>query len=363
MYYRPTYLKVNLDNLNHNLAYLANYSKKAIFAVFKADAYGLGAVPIIKHLPLDNVTYLAVSSLDEALYLRQHGIKHPILLFGYVAITDTPIALKYDLTLSVNSLDWTLALTQAEVKGLKLHLKVDTGMHRIGIIELSELKQALALLKDQHQIEGIYTHYAKGDDLVTTTKQFERFKAHVLALNYPFKWIHSANSSGMFTLKEDFTNAVRPGLAMYGYLDEPNLKPVASLFSQISQIKLLAANEPISYNGLYHTQTAGYIATLPIGYADGINPLGKNRQVYLANNYYPIVGSICMDQLMFAVDQPYPTNTEVEIFGEHLTMAEYCLQTGEIPYHVIAHLTPRVNRLYYQNKQLIDQQLIISEVK
>lgn len=351
MNYRQTYLKVNLDNLIDNYNLLKNTFNKAIFAVVKADGYGLGALEITKALVKENVAYLAVSSLEEALKIRVQDKSIPILVFGYVAPKDASVALENNLTLTCHSLIWAQEITQLNYQKLKIHLKLDTGMNRIGIIDADEARQAAKLLQTQHVLEGIYTHYASGHDLTITRKQFQKFKSIVESIDYSFKWIHAANSSGSFTLNESFTNAIRPGLALYGYLNKLNLKPVASLYSRISHLKTLPKNSPISYEGHYITnKETTIIATLPLGYADGINPIAGKRYVAINKKKYPIVGTICMDQLMIELDQFYPLNIEVEIFGDTISMEEYCQATGETAYHVISHLTNRVPRLYQQNK-------------
>ena len=193
MNYRQTYLNIDLDIFLNNINYIKSYSKKALFAVVKANAYGLGALEMAETALLAGVDYLAVATLEEALELRKRLTTIPILVFGYVAVKDVNIALKDNLTLSCHSLNWAQELRALNIENLKIHIKIDVGMHRIGIIDYDEAQATVELLKNNQNIEGVYTHYPSGDSLSLTTKQFNTFKEIVTKLNYPFKWIHACN--------------------------------------------------------------------------------------------------------------------------------------------------------------------------
>lgn len=355
MSYRDTWLEINLDHLSNNIHYLANNSKKKVFAVIKANAYGLGAYQIAKTAIEAGVTYLAVSSLDEALSLRKQGINHPILVFGVVNVNLAPIAVKYNITLSVNDLNWAKQLAAASIPPLSLHFKVDTGMHRVGFLSLADLKAAINLLQSKHHLEGIYTHYAKADNFNETVKQFEQFKNMVKATEYHFKWIHSSNSIAALTFKEDFTNAIRPGLALYGYADNHHLKEVVQLFTKISFIKELPANASIGYDGIYTTSEHSIIATLPIGYADGISTTYTGHNVYINKQLHPIVGKICMDQTMVKLNTPCQVGDTVEIFGNHISIDDYCQASNLIPYQALCLLQPRISRKYIKDGLTINE--------
>ncbi|NLC54670.1 MAG: alanine racemase [Erysipelothrix sp.] len=343
--YRKTFLEVNLTNLEYNYDFYKNKTKKAIFTVVKANAYGMGAVEIARCLEKLNTDYLGVATLDEAVELRQAGIIAPILVMGYVAVNDVKIAIENNITLTVVSLTWAKNLTLQGHKNLKLHLKVNTTMNRLGHNSLEEVLESINLLKNNHNLEGIFTHYCCEDN-ETALKDFNHFKNIVESLNFDFKWIHASNSYNALYLEENLTNAIRIGIGLYGGYKEAGLKNIASLKTEVAQIRMLNANETVSYGATYTAQSKMKIAVLTIGYADGVLRMDTGSNVWINNNYYPIVGTICMDQLMVAIDDKVAENAMVEIFGEHIDVEAIAKSRKTIIYEVFTTISTRVFRKY-----------------
>ncbi|HZJ86153.1 MAG TPA: alanine racemase [Erysipelotrichaceae bacterium] len=343
--YRKTNLEINLNNLSYNYNYFKTITNKAIFSIVKANAYGLGIKGVSKHLEELGSDYLGVATLDEALALRSYNIKCPILVMGYVSVSDTLVAKENNITLTVLSLAWAKQLADKDINNLSLHIKVNTSMNRLGHNNLEEVKSTINLLQSKHNLEGIYTHYCC-EDLEIVEKDFHNFKYIVENLSNTFKWVHASNSANALNFKEDFTNAVRVGIGLYGGLKSSKLKNVASLKSEVSLLRSLKVNETVSYEGIFRAKEDCIIAVIPVGYADGVLRADKNNKVYINNKSYPIVGNVCMDQLMILVDDKVSLYDEVEIFGENIKIEDIAKNRDSIVYEVLSLISNRVNRLY-----------------
>lgn len=363
MYNRPTYLEINLNALKHNFDYLKKISNKEIFAVVKANAYGHGMIGISKYLDQLQCAYICVSSLDEAMRLRNKGIISPLLILGYTKLTQQVIntVSKNKITLTVISLEWFNELQNYNLLStpITLHIEVDTGMNRLGFKDLSEVE---LIIKESNNlnitIEGIYTHFHSSDkDDGTMASQFHTFKDMVNKLNFAFKWIHTANSDAIFNLEDDFSNAIRPGLALYGYSSvKSELVPIMHFYSLITQKKFIKKNETVSYGATYTAPQDMMIGIVPVGYADGL-PLGlsNNFEVYIDNVSCPIIGRICMDQLMIQI----PHNVESDLvtisglINNFETMAKL---TNTITYEVLTCLNIRIHRIFrYDGEVLFEE--------
>lgn len=342
---RNTFLDINLNNLKYNYNFYKDESNKTIFSVVKANAYGLGVVEVSKYLISLNCEYLAVATLDEALELRNNHISTPILVMGYVPISSLQNAADNNITLTVIGLEWAKELEKSNVSDLTLHLKINSSMNRLGHNDLAETLESLNLLKTKHNIEGIFTHYCCQDHSIVE-KDFSKFKNIVCKLDYNFKWIHASNSFNAITFKEDFTNASRIGIGLYGGLKSLGLKNVASLKTEISMIRTLAKDEKISYDGLYKAEREIKAAILTIGYADGVLRSDSGNKVYINNSYYPVIGNICMDQMMVKVDDSVSLYDEVEIFGENIDIVDIANNRNTIDYEVLTSISNRVTRRY-----------------
>jgi alanine racemase len=360
MYNRPTYLEINLNALKHNFDYLKKVSNKEIFAVVKANAYGHGMIGISKFLDQLQCAYICVSSLDEAIRLRNKGVISPLLILGYTKLTQQVINVvsKNKITLTVISLEWFKELLKFDLTStpITLHIEVDTGMNRLGFKDLSEVQLILSESSNLNvTLEGIYTHFHSSDkNDGTMNNQFESFKSILNTLSYPFKWIHTANSDAIFNLEDNISNAIRPGLALYGYSSvKSELIPIMHFYSQITQKKLLKKHESVSYGATYTAQEDMWIGIVPVGYADGL-PIGlsNNFEAYIDNVSCPIIGKICMDQLMIKIPQNSSSDlvTISGLINNFETMAKL---TNTITYEVLTCLNIRIHRIFRYNEAIL----------
>ena len=354
MYYRDTWLNIDLDAYKANLeSYRKNTNKKLIL-ILKANAYGHGDIMMAKYALKMGYDFFGVSSLDEALHLRLNGISGEILILGYTDAKDAAIAKEHNITLCVPSLDFVKDL--AEVKDLKVQIKLDTGMSRIGLRTKEELNEAIETLeKKKVKITGVFSHYAKSDcaDEEYSKLQFLKFKELITDSNYSFPLIHIANTDGIEMMPEDFSNTMRLGLGAYGYSSFRTLQPCLSLYTKIAMIKKIEPGTLVSYGCHYQANKSEWLATLPIGYADGFWRKNTGRKVYLDGEYGEIVGSICMDQMMVVLPHYYPENTPVELLGEHLKLKEMAAELDTIPYEILVALTSRITRVYTEKGQIV----------
>ncbi|MDB5052846.1 MAG: alanine racemase [Bacilli bacterium] len=377
-FYRPTWVEISLDALRHNLLSFRRLipANIEIMAVVKADAYGHGAVEVAKEVMACGATYLAVAFLDEALELRRAGISSPILVLGYTSQRDIPLALEYDVTLNVYNEDVLEALAEigSVQHPLKIHIKLDTGMGRLGSHDEHE---AIAFIERALQlpnviVEGLLTHYACADeaDKTYTLEQYRRFERVVdyfAKKNVNFKYVHAGNSATAIDTPELTYNMVRLGISMYGlypseevHKERIELQPVMSLKTGIVMLKNVPRGTGISYGSIYHTQQENEtIATLPIGYADGFSRMltGKANALVQGRSV-PIVGTICMDQCMINVTglNQLALEEEVVLFGRQgeavISADELASQLGTINYEITCMISHRVPRVYMREGQV-----------
>lgn len=314
---RPTWAEINLDHITHNVQEIKQHLRPdcEIFAVVKANAYGHGAVEVARAALAAGATRLAVSILDEALELRQAGISAPILVMGYTPAEQGGLAASKHISLTVYEWQQALALIQAAQtvgKVLNVHLKVDTGMGRLGV-QPDKVVPLASVLHDLPgcELEGIFTHLAKADevDLSPTLLQLERFQSALTQLEQAgiiIPLVHAANSAAAMRLAESQLGAVRLGIAMYGLYPSAvlmkqgfDLRPAMTLKTTVTHTKWITPGTPISYGGRFIASQPAYIITLPIGYADGFSrALGGKGLVLVRGQMVPLVGTICMDQCM-----------------------------------------------------------------
>lgn len=350
-----SFVKINLNHYLDNLKYLQDISHKKLIAVIKANAYGTVDHIMAKFAKEVGVNCFGVSSLIEALNLRKYDKDSEIIILGYVPICDLKLIKKYNLTISTVSLDYVSALIKEDVKDLKIHLKIDTGMHRIGLFK-NEVQNVLdLLLTHSAKVEGIFTHYACSDcNQELTQRQYDEFKSIVESLNYPFKYIHTSNTDATVNFNDEISTHVRCGLGILGYSSfESDLKPVVSLYTHINNTKCLPKDQSLSYGHHYTTSKDEYISTLTIGYADGLWRKNTLRHVYVEDEYATIVGNVCMDQLMIRTNQYHPFGTLVEIFGNHISLYDMAKELDTIPYEILTSLSDRVDRVYTYNNEII----------
>jgi alanine racemase len=366
----PTRAKISLSAFRHNLNVVRSYvgNDVRIMAVVKSNAYGHGMRTIAYEAMRSGASYLAVARVDEAAELRRDGIDTPILVFEIPLASQTERALLDGMDLTVASLDDAKqinAAAEALKKKANVHVKVDTGMGRLGFPyqRAAEDIEQTALLSSLNVI-GVYSHFASSDetDLTYARVQLERFKtvlAHLQTKRIEIPLKHLANSGAIIALPESHFTMVRPGIMLYGYTPRkgmtttPPLQCVMSLVSKISFIKTVEAHTSISYNRRYFTRERTRIATIPIGYGDGYPRLLTNKaHVIITGKRFPIVGTICMDHLMVDIgnDADITVGDDVMLIGcakaETLTAWDIAEALGTIPYEVTCNISQRVQRAF-----------------
>ncbi len=358
--YRKTWMEINLDAIAYNVQFTKNISQKNFIAVLKADAYGCGDMQIAKTVLETGIDMIAVSSLDEAIMLRNGGYDGKLLILGATNASDIPIIIENKISIAGYSIDWVNEAIQYDLSGLLVHLACDTGMNRIGFKTKQTLYEAYEqLLNHNATLEGIFTHFYCSDqqDHVLTQKQFTIFNDMVHSLPHTLEWIHCDNSDATIFFKDDLSNACRVGISLYGispYTD--SLQNAISLFTEVAMCKVVKQGETIGYGATYTTQEDEIIATLPIGYADGLVRKNQGRYVYVDGQFAEIVGRICMDQCMIKLQHPVVPGTKVEIFGKHIPLEKMAAELDTIPYEIICLITDRVTRTYIYHDSLLSEE-------
>ena len=351
---RKTFLEIDLDKLDYNTNLFISHTKKKLIAVVKANAYGGVDYKIAKHLESKGVDFFAVSSIEEALKLRRNGIKSNILIMGYAH--DLDIVREYDLSIITPEADFVKENIN-NLHDVKVHIKVNTGLNRLGVFP-EEAKDVLdTLLKANAKVEGIMTHMACGDNKEYTRQQYELFKKVYECLNYPFKYIHTSATDAAIYLNDKLSNYVRIGLGLYGYAnidtDFP-LKSALSLKAEVIYCKQLKAGEGVSYGHKYHSDGTGYILTVAIGYADGIDRNLSGKKAWVENEEGDIVGTICMDLSMVHTKNPHPVGSLVSIYDDVHNIKQRAKELDSCCCKVICDIQDRVERIYLQNGKVVD---------
>jgi alanine racemase len=370
---RPTRAEISFENLRNNLSIVKSLIGKniKIMAVVKANAYGHGlfetSVEFLKH----GVDYLGVAVLEEGIYLRKRGITAPILVLGAINTDQISDFIKHDIEITSSSLDKSIAIADVAKqmgKMANVHLKIDTGMERIGVHWYNAekfIERSYEL--DSISINGVFSHLAKAEsDADFTEQQIKRFDSVLNSMdkkNILPKLIHLANSAGIINFRSSHYSMVRPGIMLYGY--NPNgylpdatfigkkLKPMMTLKTKVSYFKVVPENTGISYNHSYITGSKTRIVTLPAGYGDGYFRLLSNKgEVFIRGKKYPIVGTVCMDQCMvdIGMDGTAYNGDDVLLFGEMngdvIPLESLCEKIGTITYEFLCGITSRVPRIY-----------------
>lgn len=361
MFYRDTWAEINLDALRHNCREIQKLTSKKMIAVLKANAYGHCDYWIAKTAMEEGAAMVAVAYMDEALSLRKQGFTSDILVLGHIRYTDIALAKEYRITLTALSLEWLKGCTEYcdDFSSLKFHIKADSGMNRIGMKTADEINEAISFIKAQHGIiDGIYTHYACADekDLHYCEMQYQTFKNIVEKLTEKPKWIHCENSAAILQFPDELTNAVRAGLILYGIApihSAVNFKPVLSLYTKITCIKQIHAGECVGYGATYCASSDEWIATLPIGYADGFIRMNQGRSMIVDGDEVEIIGRICMDQCMIRLKSYKPLETKVEIISERMPVTRIAEELNTIPYEILCLLSDRIPRVIIEKGKQI----------
>jgi len=368
--YNRIFARINIDNLRYNISQMKSLRKSdmKIMTIIKADAYGHGAVWIAKRIQ-DLSDYYGVATIDEAIELRQAGVTMPIIIIGYTDSSDYERLIEYDITQAVYDVEECKLLSDMAIaagKKVKVHIKVDTGMSRIGF-PVTEYGIAQAVkLKDMEglEIEGIFTHYAKADEVnknysYQQKKKFLHFIECLERAGITFALKHIDNSAGTMELDDDDFDMVRIGIVTYGLYPSEQvdksvvIKPVMSLVAHVAHVKTVPAGVGVSYGWTYVTCKETKIATVTAGYADGYpRALSNQGRVIIHGQYAPIIGRVCMDQIMVDVtDIPdVSVKDEVVLIGgqgdSYVSVEEVAAPAASFNYELVCNIGRRVPRVY-----------------
>ena len=371
--YNRVYARIDVDNFKYNISTLKSSLKDdmKVLLVVKADAYGHGAVELAQFGD-DLADYLVVATIDEAIELRKNNITKPILIIGYTDSDDFDKLIEYDITQAVYDLEECEKLSEIAVahnKKAKVHIKVDTGMSRIGFLTDDLSIESAKKLKELPglDIEGIFTHYAKADEI---DKQYcvvqrDRFKHFIDALEkdgFSFRIKHIDNSAGAMELDDNEFDMVRMGIIMYGLYPSDEVdksieyKPVMSLIAHVAHVKTLDEGVGIGYGLSYVTKRKTRVATVTIGYADGYpRALSNKGHVIIHGEYAPVIGRVCMDQIMIDVTDidGVCVKDEVILIGKcgdkEITVEEIAKPAASFNYELVCNISRRVPRVYSVN--------------
>ncbi|WP_231209019.1 alanine racemase [Helicobacter pylori] len=373
---RASFVEVDTASLRHNFSAVKSIVPKDahIMAVVKANAYGAGAIKASEIFLQEGANYLGVATLDEALELRSHFSKTPILILGYSPNSNASMLIDNDLSAMIFSLEQAEVFSQMALKSqkrLKIHLKIDTGMHRLGLepnFKSIEIIKKIRALKGL-EVEGIFTHLSNADAKIKThaknqMKAFNAFLEQLLDQKIEFQYRHAYNSAGILSLcngnENRFLNLYRPGIMLYGFYPSNGmketcptiLKNVISLKAQIVQIRSVKKGEFIGYGEHFYTNEETLVGVLALGYADGLmRALGNRIQVAINNQLAPLIGKVCMDQCFVKLNNiEAKEGDEVILFGDKSAKAndasEIAVLLNTIPYETISTLSKRLERVY-----------------
>lgn len=345
MRYRNTLAHVNLKNISSNIKnVISTYSGyKYYIGVVKADCYGHNGNKVIDTIIKSGCNYLAVSSLEEGIIIRKK-FDIPILCLGIIDSKYVDIAIKNSIDITVTNFEY---LKKIKDKNAIVHLKIDTGMNRLGIKSKGEFENIMAELKTSNLIlKGVYTHIYEASSCNVYKNQVEKFKNIVGNNIDKIEMVHIAQSETLINYpKIPFTNGCRLGIIMYGLIKNSNLLNTFSLTSEVIEVRKLSCGETVGYNGNFKAKKDTFIATISIGYADGINRHIVGAYIYINNKKYKIV-SICMDMLMVEVDDSVKVGDIVYLYKDNNHIFYLSDYMDTIPYELICDISKRVPRKY-----------------
>jgi alanine racemase len=365
---RPTVVEVNLARLTENFrAIKAAVAPAAVMPIVKANAYGHGLVEVARHLVTLGATSLGVAFLEEAVALRGAGITLPILVMGGILGNQIPIFLRHGLTLTASSIDKLRQIDEtAGAMGVTatVHLKIDTGMERIGVHYYNARGLLERAAECRHAlVEGIYSHFANSDaaDLSSARLQLSRFQDVIewydkQGMTPPVR--HIANSGAILQLPESHLDLVRPGILLYGVYPSPEarrsiaVQPALSWKSRVVYFKVVTPGHPVSYGSTWQTDRPVRVVTVPVGYGDGyFRALSNTAHVIIRGRKYPVVGRVCMDQIMVNIGRDSAYNGDpVVLLGRDgdavITCEDLAGWAGTIAYEVLTNINTRVPRVY-----------------
>ncbi len=365
---RPTHLEIDLKILAENLGKIKNYVSPAkVMPILKANGYGHGLVRVAKLMEALKADYLGVAVLEEGILLRDTGIKTPILVLGGILGNQVPLFLKHNLTITASSIEKLKQIDdiagQMKTKA-KVHLKIDTGLERLGVHYYNAEKFLEASLKCKNvNVEGIFSHFANSEsnNLDHAKHQLERF-TEVLhffekhSLKPPLR--HISNSGAILQMPEANLDMVRPGIMLYGVYPSAEVKktievkPALTWKSQVVYFKVITPGHPVGYGSTWKTDHNVRAVTVPVGYGDGyMRSMNHKAEVLLNGKRYPVVGTIPMDQIVVNIENDSAYNGDEVILigsdGENsITVEELAAWAGTIPYEILTNINTRVPRVY-----------------
>ncbi|MBN1147889.1 MAG: alanine racemase [Anaerolineales bacterium] len=363
---QSTWVEIDLDSIQTNVRLVSQQTSGQVMAIVKANGYGHGSVPVARAALQGGATWCGVARISEALELRQAGLGCPILTLGWMPPEQVEQAISQHISMTVWSeeqIAWANARASASALPARLHLKVDTGMSRLGVPWQETIAMARRLANSPGVIfEGLFTHFARADESDKTTTELQETRlrqalSELEALGLRPPLVHAANSPASLTRPSAHFDMVRLGIAMYGLHPSPEcplpqgFRPALTWKAVLSQVKALPPGSGVSYGHEYITQAYERIGTVPIGYADGFRRIPGN-QALVGGQRIPVVGRVCMDQIMVQLDKlPYAkAGDEVVLIGqqgkEQITAEEVAMRWNTNNYETVCGIGPRVPRFY-----------------
>ncbi|MBU7218035.1 alanine racemase [Staphylococcus gallinarum] len=365
-YYRSTYVNVDLNAIVSNFQVFQKlHPTKTVIPVVKANGYGLGSLPIARQLMKNGAEFFAVATLDEAIELRMHGINAKLLVLGVIPTADINKALQHRIAVTVPSKSWLdeviTNLPEENEKDQWFHVKLDTGMGRLGVKDVSEYQKIIETI-DAHEhliFEGVFTHFACADEPGDSMNQQQNLFEEMVNQARKPEFIHSQNSAGALMKDTQFCNAVRIGISLYGYYPshyvkdnvKVHLKPSAQWISEVVQRKVLQPGESVSYGSIYTATEPTEIGIIPVGYADGYPRLMSGAYVNVNGHQCEVIGKVCMDQIIIKVPAEIKVGDKVILMDHHVDTPQsaeaLARQQHTINYEVLCNLNRRLPRIYH----------------
>ncbi|MBX6395323.1 MAG: alanine racemase [Alicyclobacillaceae bacterium] len=379
--YRDTWAEVNLDAIAFNVHQTRQRvgPKVKIMAVVKADAYGHGALPVAMTALAAGADALGVATLDEALALRRGGVDAPVLVLGYVAPPHADKAADEHITITIVSAAHAKALSQVDLhRPVEAHLKIDTGMGRLGVRSMDEMEETLKILAGSSvRLTGAFTHFAQADardkshargQLSQAKAYFERLRELWPGPDRPV--FHAANSAAVIDLPDTYLDMVRLGISLYGVYPSEDvnmngfpLQQALRLYTRIAYLKTVPPGTSISYGSTHVTQRETKVATLPIGYGDGLfRNLSNRGYVFVRGVRCPILGRVCMDQVMVDVTSvPGVKEGDLVTVYDERTLYDFARLLDTIPYELLCAVSKRVPRVYVSGGRIVGVRNLVSD--
>lgn len=365
-YYRETKININLGAIHYNIQKLYQHLSPnvEIIAVVKANGYGHGDVAVAQAAMEAGVTTLAVATPEEAMRMREHFPTVDILVLGIVPVSFAPYAAAHNIMLTVATQQWVEQVQELPLSDqLRIHIKVDSGMGRIGVRSIQQLQQVVQAIGKTQQIvvDGIFTHFATADEENTAyfLQQAAFFDDCVKSLAYKPRLVHAGNTATALVQNVKYQyDAVRFGISMYGLYASSyaatktpyTLQPALSFVTQLVHVKQIEAGDHVGYGANFTAPQKMWVGTIPVGYADGLLRKLTGQEVLIAGERAKIIGNVCMDQCMIALTRPFEIGQEVVLIGKQqqneISVDEWAKKLGTINYEVTCTLTSRVPRIY-----------------